>query len=53
MMFVAFLDKGDLKMSKYERFIIYPLLLTILVYGFIGNPAIQASQEKEVFNQQN
>jgi len=36
-------------MSKHERFIIYPLLIMALVYGFIGSPAIQARQETEVF----
>lgn len=37
-------------MSKYERFIIYPLLLIALVYGFIGSPIIQASQKKFDFS---
>lgn len=37
-------------MSKYERFIIYPLLLVVLIYGFIGNTIIQARPDTEVFN---
>jgi len=37
-------------MSKYERFFIYPLLILVLAYGFLGNPSMQASQETAVFN---
>lgn len=37
-------------MSKYERFIIYPLLVVALVYAFIGTPVIKARQETEVFD---
>ncbi len=37
-------------MCKYERFVIYPLLLLLLIYGFIGNSVIQASQETGVFD---
>ncbi|MDD3859787.1 MAG: hypothetical protein PHW83_06275 [Bacteroidales bacterium] len=37
-------------MFKYERFIIYPLFLLLLIYGFIGDSVIQARQEKEIFD---
>ena len=37
-------------MSKYERLLIYPLLILALAYSFLGNPAMQASQETAVFN---
>jgi len=37
-------------MSKYERLLIYPLLILALGYGFLGNPSMQASQETAVFN---
>lgn len=37
-------------MYKYERFIIYPLLLLALVHGFIDNPVLLARQEIEVFD---
>lgn len=42
------LKKGE-RMSKYERFIIYPLLIMALVYGFILNPGIAARPETETF----
>lgn len=37
-------------MSKYERFIIYPLLIIALYYAFILNPGISARQETEYFH---
>ena len=37
-------------MSKYERFLIYPLLILALVYGLVGNPLLQVSNSREVFN---
>lgn len=37
-------------MSKYERFLIYPLLIMALVYGFFLNPGISARPETEQFD---
>jgi len=34
-------------MSKYERFIIYPLLIVTLIFALIGNPVLLANQENE------
>lgn len=37
-------------MSKYERFLIYPLLFVALAYGFFLNPGIHATPETEYFD---
>lgn len=37
-------------MSKYERYLIYPLLIMALAYGFFFNAGISARQETEHFD---
>lgn len=36
-------------MSRYERFLLYPLLIVALIYGVMGNPVMKANPGTEVF----